>query len=119
MDEHDEIVADGVVKVIGPNSAGTGFVASWSGLIVTCAHLLAGCDRGDVVKVVPHATGQQIPAVIELLLDPPDVAVLQLLDRMPDEVAVLPVSTHPAERETGCAASATRASASRLACRPK
>ena len=36
-----DLPAAGVVRVVGPQEAGTGFLVSASGLIVTCAHVLA------------------------------------------------------------------------------
>lgn len=99
-DFRDELAA-GVVRVVAPEHAGTGFVASANGLIVTCAHLLAGCVPGDTVSIVPNATRQPLQATIELLRDPPDVAVLQLTAPLPPEVAILRLGPSPATARSG------------------
>ena len=78
MEDFSSELYNGVVRVDGPESVGTGFVASRDGLIVTCAHVLAGCRLGDTVSIVPHATREPLQATVEILLDPPDVAVLAL-----------------------------------------
>jgi len=87
--------ASGVVLVAHADEAGAGFVVSSSGLILTCAHLLRGCALGDSVRIVPHATRQPLNATIQLLRDPPDVALLQLTTPFPREVAVLPLGRSP------------------------
>jgi glycogen synthase len=81
----------GVVRVVGPQAAGTGFVVSPRGRILTCAHLLAGCAVGDSVTVEPLVSQQGLQAVVELLQDPPDLAVLRISSSLPPELVVLPL----------------------------
>lgn len=90
-----ELPAAGVVRVIGPEEVGAGFLASASGLIVTCAHVLVGCAPGDTVSIEPHAGGGPLSAAVVLLRDPPDVAVLRLTGPVPPEVVVLPLGRSP------------------------
>jgi WD40 repeat protein len=93
--------AAGVVRVIGPEETGTGFLVSGSGLIVTCAHVLAGCAPGDNVSVEPHAARRTLEARVELLLDPPDVAVLRLAGPVPPGAAVLPLGRPAGDPQEG------------------
>jgi glycogen(starch) synthase len=81
----------GIVRVSGPQQAGTGFVVSPRGRILTCAHVLAGCAVGDTVTVEPRAGQLRLDAVVEVLQDPPDLAILRLTASLPPEVAVLPL----------------------------
>jgi len=97
----NEPPAAGVVRVDGPEGAGTGFLVSASGLIVTCAHVLAGAAPGDSVSVKPHADRRPLKATVVLLEDPPDVAVLRLTAPVPPEVAVLPLGRSPRSRRQG------------------
>jgi glycosyltransferase involved in cell wall biosynthesis len=101
VDDFSSELYNGVVRVDGPESVGTGFVASPDGLIVTCAHVLAGCRLGDTVTIVPHATREPLQATVEILLDPPDVAVLELTTALPPEVAVLPLGHSPRAERLG------------------
>ena len=78
-----ELPAAGVVRVVGPEEAGAGFLVSASGLIVTCAHVLAGCAPGAIVRVEPHVGRLSLSATVDLLQDPPDVAVLRLAAPVP------------------------------------
>ncbi len=55
-----ELPAAGVVRVVGPEEAGTGFLASASGLIVTCAHVLAGCAPGVIQGTRPQTIGYSL-----------------------------------------------------------
>ena len=64
--------------MVGPEEAGAGFLVSASGLIVTCAHVLAGCAPGALVSIEPHVARRPLSATVDLLQDPPDVAVLRL-----------------------------------------
>jgi glycosyltransferase involved in cell wall biosynthesis len=91
----------GVVRVDGPEGVGTGFVASSNGLIVTCAHLLVGCIRGDIVNVLHDASRQPLQATVEVIRDPPDVAILKLEVALPPEVAVLPLGPSPRAARSG------------------
>ena len=100
VDDFFAELSAGVVRVDGPEHVGAGFVASANGLIVTCAHLLAGCVPGDTVSIVPHVTRQPLLATVELLRDPPDVAVLQLTTPLPPEVTVLQLGQSPG-RQSG------------------
>jgi hypothetical protein len=93
--------AAGVVRVVGPEEAGAGFLVSASGLIVTCAHVLAGCAPGAAVSVEPHVARRSLPATVDLLRDPPDVAVLRLTASVPDEVVVLPLGQSPRTPQPG------------------
>lgn len=93
--------AAGVVRVVGPEEAGAGFLVSASGLIVTCAHVLAGCVPGATVGIEPHACCWSLPATVDLLRDPPDVAVLRLIAPVPSEVMVLPLGRSPRTPQPG------------------
>jgi WD40 repeat protein len=87
--------AAGVVRVVGPEEAGAGFLVSPSGLIVTCAHVLIGCVPGATVSIKPYVDGQSLQATVELLQDPPDVAVLRPTAPVPSEVLALPLGRSP------------------------
>jgi WD40 repeat protein len=93
--------AAGVVRVIGPEDAGTGFLVSRGGLIVTCAHVLAGCAPGDYVRVEPHAGRRPLEARVEVLRDPPDVAMLRLAGPVPPGAAVLPLGRPAGDPQEG------------------
>ena len=93
--------AAGVLWVIGPEDAGTGFLVSGSGLIVTCAHVLAGCAPGATVQVEPHAGRRPLDATVDLLQDPPDVAVLRLAGPVPAGAQVLPLGRSPGAPRPG------------------
>lgn len=67
-----ELPAAGVLRVVGREGAGAGFLASDSGLIVTCAHVLAGSVPGETVWVEPHGRLGPLSATVALLQDPPD-----------------------------------------------
>ena len=96
-----ELPAAGVVRVVGPEEAGAGFLVSASGLIVTCAHVLAGCAPGATVSIEPHIVRRSLPATVDLLKDPPDVAVLRLTAPVPPEVLVLPLGRSPRTPQPG------------------
>ena len=96
-----ELPAAGVVRVVGPEEAGAGFLVSASGLIVTCAHVLAGCAPGAAVSIEPHVDRRSLAATVELLRDPPDVAVLRLTAPVPPEVVALPLGRSPRTRQPG------------------
>lgn len=91
----NELPAAGVVRVVGPEIAGAGFLVTAGGLIVTCAHVLAGAAPGATVRVEPHAGRRPLEATVVLLENPPDVAVLQLTTEAPPEAAVLPLGRSP------------------------
>src|SRR5689334_3147996 len=93
--------AAGVVRVVGPGQAGAGFLVSASGLIVTCAHVLADCTPGAVVSIEPHVTRRSLPATVDLLQDPPDVAVLRLTAPIPPDAVVLPLGRSPRTPQPG------------------
>ena len=96
-----ELPAAGVVRVIGPEDAGAGFLVSASGLIVTCAHVLAGCATGATVSIEPHVDRRSLPATVDLLQDPPDMAVLRLTAPAPPEAVVLPLGRSPRGPQPG------------------
>ena len=96
-----ELPAAGVVRVVGPEEAGAGFLVSASGLIVTCAHVLAGCAPGATVSIEPHVDRRSLPATVDLLQDPPDVAVLRLTAPVPPEAMVLPLGRSPKTPQPG------------------
>ncbi len=96
-----ELPAAGVVRVIGPEDAAAGFLVSASGLIVTCAHVLAGCAPGATVSIEPHVARQALLATIDLLRDPPDVAVLRLTAPVPPEVLALRLGRSPKTPQPG------------------
>ena len=96
-----ELPAAGVVRVVGPEEAGAGFLVSASGLIVTCAHVLSGCAPGATVSIEPHVDRRSLPATVDLLQDPPDVAVLRLTAPVPPEVVVLPLGRSPKTPQPG------------------
>jgi WD40 repeat protein len=96
-----ELPAAGVVRVVGPEEAGAGFLVSASGLIVTCAHVLAGCAPGATVSIEPHVGRRSLAAIVGLLQDPPDVAVLRLIAPVPPEVVALPLGRSPKSPQPG------------------
>ena len=96
-----ELPAAGVVRVVGPEEAGAGFLVSASGLIVTCAHVLAGCAPGATVSIEPHVDRRSLPATVDLLQDPPDVAVLRLTAPVPPEAVALPLGRSPRTPQPG------------------
>ena len=112
-----ELPAAGVVRVVGPEDAGAGFLVSASGLIVTCAHVLSGCAPGATVSIEPHADRRSLLAIVDLLQDPPDVAVLRLTAPAPPEAVVLPLGRSPRTRSRACVPSATRRCGLRPGCR--
>jgi WD40 repeat protein len=93
--------AAGVVRVVGPGGAGAGFLVSANGLIVTCAHVLVGCGVGATVSIEPHVDRQALAANVDLLQDPPDVAVLRLTAPVPAEAVVLPLGRSPRVPQPG------------------
>jgi WD40 repeat protein len=93
--------AAGVVRVIGPEGTGAGFLVSAGGLIVTCAHVLAGGKPGTAVSVEPHVGRVLLPAAVELLQDPPDLGVLRLTVPVPPGVTVLPLGRSPTALRPG------------------
>ncbi len=96
-----ELPAAGVVRVVGPEEAGTGFLASASGLIVTCAHVLAGCAPGATVSIEPHVDRHLLSATVDLLQDPPDLAVLRLTAPVPPQMLPLPLGRSPRSAQPG------------------
>jgi len=96
-----EVPAAGVVRVIGPKLAGAGFLVSADGLIVTCAHVLAGCGPDATISIELHVDRQSLRATVDLLQDPPDVAVLRLTTPVPPEAMVLPLGRTPRNSQPG------------------
>ena len=96
-----ELPAAGVVRVVGPKEAAAGFLVSDSGLIVTCAHVLVGCAPGATVNIEPHVDRRPLPATVDLLKDPPDVAVLRLTAPVPPEAVALPLGRSPMPSPAG------------------
>jgi WD40 repeat protein len=102
MSEHTAgLPAAGVVRVIGPEKTGAGFLVSASGLILTCAHVLAGCRPGAAVSIEPHVGRKPLPATVELLQDPPDLGVLRLTVPVPPGVTALPLGRSPTAPRPG------------------
>src|SRR5690348_7979614 len=93
--------AAGGVRVVGPDGAGAGFLVRPSGLIVTCAHVLAGCGPGATVSIEPYVDGRSLQATVELLRGPPDVAVLRPTAPVPPEVLALPLGRSPETERQG------------------
>jgi WD40 repeat protein len=96
-----DLPAAGVVRVVGPKEAAAGFLVSAGGLIVTCAHVLVGCAPGATVSIEPHVGRRSLPATVDLLQDPPDVAVLRLTAPVPPEVLALPLGRSPKTAQPG------------------
>jgi hypothetical protein len=72
-----------------------------SGLIVTCAHVLADSVPGDTVRIEPHVDRRPLEATVDLLQDPPDVAVLRLTVPVPPGAEVLPLGRSPGIPQLG------------------
>ena len=96
-----ELPAAGVVRVVGPKEVGAGFLVSASGLIITCAHVLSGCAPGATVSIEPHVDRRSLLAIVDLLQDPPDVAVLRLTAPVSPDVLVLPLGRSPRTPQPG------------------
>src|SRR5271166_3484594 len=96
-----ELPAAGVVRVVGPKEVGVGFLVSASGLIITCAHVLSGCAPGATVSIEPHVDRRSLLAIVDLLQDPPDVAVLRLTAPVSPDVLVFPLGRSPRTPQPG------------------
>ena len=89
----------GIVAILSKTgrTAGTGFVVSAEGLIVTCAHVLSdqiGAEPGDVVTVRFAVNGQEHSATVTAWWRDKasqDVALLSVLAPLPEEAAILPL----------------------------
>jgi hypothetical protein len=100
----DELPAAGVVRVAGPDGAGTGFLVSGNGLIVTCAHVIAGAAPGATVMAEPHhraAVGRRLPErhhVISVRVGGtiPDLDRMEPVRARPGLPRHLPVNAQPA-----------------------
>jgi hypothetical protein len=105
--KHSEMIkqldnlTQGIVRIVKADgqTAGTGFVVTKDGSIVTCAHVVeyAGAKPGSTVSIVFH-TGQQMYAarVDEKYWSAPtagDVAILHLEGTLPHEVKPLRLGT--------------------------
>lgn len=96
----------GIVRILSPEgtTAGTGFVVTDEGLVVTCSHVVQseesqrqGDRRPDYVDLVFHSTGNYRRARVEpewwRPVDAEDVAVLCLQGPLPEEVTALLLSS--------------------------
>src|SRR2546426_742669 len=93
-----EDITAGVVCILDAygRPAGTGFVVSDNGLIVTCAHVL-GISRPETVTLVFRATRERREARVIAewwrSQDAEDVAVLQVDGNLPEAVRSLPLGS--------------------------
>ena len=87
------------VKGIVHLPGGTGFVVSKDGKILTCAHVIAGCELGDQIDVefyIPTKEPSYYARIIKVTTDQTtdDLALLQLEGRrLPEGVEVLPLGS--------------------------
>lgn len=97
----------GIARILKADNttAGTGFVVSADGLLVTCAHVVesAGAKPGDSVALVFHATGESHQARVEPAWwrDPKaeDISLLRLEGVLPPGVTALPLDHPDSSRE--------------------
>jgi tetratricopeptide (TPR) repeat protein len=90
---------NGIVAILASENriAGTGFVVSAKGYIVTCSHVLNSSvvQDGKTVRIRFKATGTEMTAYIEPRWHSPviedDLTVLYVVDGLPQEVSVLPL----------------------------
>jgi WD40 repeat protein len=63
--------------------------------------VLVGCAPGATVSIEPHAGRRLLSATVDLLQDPPDLAVLRLTTSVPPEVLALPLGRSPKPPQPG------------------
>ncbi len=96
----------GIVRILNDNRtvAGTGFVISKSGLIATCSHVIQdvksqsdGKRCPEKVRVIFHATGEELDARVEPMWwrpwDAEDLSILQSEGILPPGVEPLPLGS--------------------------
>ena len=97
-------LTDGIVRILNPDTstAGTGFIVSDDGLIVTCAHVVksAGAEPNGTVSLTFEATKtkEKRHAIVEAKYwrDPDkgeDIAILRLQGSLPKETVPLPLGS--------------------------
>ncbi len=90
---------NGIVRILHLSgaSAGTGFLVSADGLIVTCAHVVESAQSGNEVAIIFHCTGEKRTArvVPESWRGPDaeDVAFLRVQGPLPDTAKPLPIGS--------------------------
>lgn len=89
-----------IIRILNSNdeTAGTGFVLTNDGLLVTCAHVVrnAGAKPGETIRLVFHITGTEATALVEpdgwREPNAEDVAILRLEGSLPEGVKPLPLT---------------------------
>jgi len=97
----------GIVRILHADgsTAGTGFVASVDGLIITCSHVIqhakaqkAGKLQPETITLVFHATGEKAEAKVVAQwwrgCNAEDLAFLRLLDGLPNNIKPLRLGTY-------------------------
>lgn len=96
-------LTDGIVRILASDNyddtAGTGFVVTGDGLIVTCAHVvkIAKAGPGDTVFLVFYKTKEKQKATVDKKYwrddKAEDIAILRLEEGLPEEVKALPLGS--------------------------
>jgi WD40 repeat protein len=87
----------GIVRILDSRNgtAGTGFVISEEGLIVTCAHVLGSTRPGGKLTIVFYSTNTLKKAVVipEGWHPAEDIAILEVEEGLPPQASVLPLGS--------------------------